>query len=279
MDIKTATLIPAFNRYDHFVKVATECIRQDFPSIHVLLDGPKTQEDVRVQSLILAKCEELELVVIGRKENIGLAKNITSGISFILHRFDQVIIIEDDCVPRDDSKQWFLSSLEKYRDTMSIGGICGYMPFTGDLISKEENLILKRFVPWGWATWRNRWEGFKLDILNELDTELITSTRILGEDVYGYLTLDSFKQNKMDIWSLSFIIHCHINSWSFVYPDINMIDNIGFDGTGVHSTETSVFSEVKRIDSLSSESVDQALIGFMEKSSKMMYFLKERDNV
>ena len=43
-----------------------------------------------------------------------------------------------------------------------IKSICSYNNL--NLRNKKKTFLLKRFNPWGWATWRDRWKEFNPDI-------------------------------------------------------------------------------------------------------------------
>ena len=93
----------------------------------------------------------------------------------------------------------------------------------------------------------------------------------------------------MDIWSLNWILQQYINNMSVIYPKISLIENIGFDGTGVHSTITHAFDLDENIydcvldfslygfeksDLVYTDNKKQSeILEFLEQNSKMTYLL------
>ena len=102
--------------------------------------------------------------------------------------------------------------------------------------------MLKRFNPWGWATWRDRWKEFNPDIKVMIE-QLYSLGKInkLPLDLKTYCKNSNILQGKEDIWSLSWTFAHYLDDALVLYPPYSLIKNIGFDGSGIHCTKTKVF--------------------------------------
>jgi len=96
----------AFNRPNHTKESLTALSKNELAKqsdLFVFLDGPRNAE----QASLIAQTKEVilsfkdnfnNLILTERKSNIGLAKNIISGITEIINAKEKAIILEDDVV-------------------------------------------------------------------------------------------------------------------------------------------------------------------------------------
>ena len=61
-----------------------------------------------------------------RPENFGLARNIMGGVSDVLSRFNDTIVVEDDVVVSPHFLKYMNEALALYRDEPRVGSISGY---------------------------------------------------------------------------------------------------------------------------------------------------------
>jgi hypothetical protein len=288
-------IVMAYNRSSHTKEVLDGLEKEKVSNIKLYLDAPQNVKDKTEQTKIKKSLEDYSYSIdlIERAENLGLAKSITGAVTDTLKESDAVILLEDDCVPMHGFFNYMETMLETYKYNNKVGSVCGYLyPHIDSSNEDNEIFFINRFCPWGWATWADRWEGFTLDLkkqMNEVSTKKI-DVKELGSDVYGYCTNEYFLNNEMDIWSLNWILKQFINQMSVVYPKRSLVKNIGFDGTGVHSTVTHAFDidqsisvdyvdfslcNFNEIDPLNYDKKKQEeIICFLEQNSKMTYLLQ-----
>jgi len=89
----------------------------------------------------------------------------------------------------------------------------------------------------GWGTWKNRWQqvDWSMSYYSALKTrkEEIKALNRGGEDLFKMLT--NQKNRVIDSWSIQFTYAHFRNHAVSILPCLPLVDNIGFDGTGVHS--------------------------------------------
>jgi hypothetical protein len=175
---------------------------------------------------------------------LGCAGNIIDGISQVLGEHDRVIVVEDDLELSPHFLYFMNRALHTYRerdDIISISaaspppqalGIAGDQPF--------DVYLAPRSVPWGWATWRNRWQevdwcmkGYAARRWN-----LAWRRRMArgGNDLLAMLA-DQIA-GRIDSWNVRFN-HAQAMARSYsLYPRHSYVRNAGLDGSGLHCRES-----------------------------------------
>ena len=233
-------VIFGYNRPSHLMRVLIALEDYKIKKIHFFLDGPKDSKDKIVQKQILFMIKQnkkINIVLHKSKKNLGIAKSIINGMDKMAKKYDKIIVIEDDCIPRKEFFQFFKKMLNKKNIFEKIGAICAYQ-FPN--IHKKKDIILRPiklnfFIPWGWATSSDHWINYrkqKKDMTVKIKSNLPKIIKKLNILV---------KNNEKNIWSLNFIIYNFLDGKKFIFPNKSLVKNIGFDGTGVNSKNTNIF--------------------------------------
>lgn len=243
--MKIGIAVLAYNRPTHFRKVIDGIIREKIKSISVYLDGPENQQVRKNQYKIIDHInnfkKKIDIKLIRQSKNNGLAFSVINAVNSELNKNDAMILIEDDCVPQKGFFNYMFRSLRKYENNIKIKSVCSYNNL--DELNLNTCFFLKRFNPWGWATWRNRWIRFNPN-LEEVVIQLNSIGKInkLPIDLKSYCKNKSLINGNQDIWSLSWTLHHYLDEAIVLYPPKSLVNNIGFDGTGVHCIKTKVFN-------------------------------------
>lgn len=207
-------VIMAYSRPGHFKKVLSSC-ENNLEKVTIYLDKPANDSVRKKQDEILQIIQNSSLNCDLRKrtKRLGLARSILSAVEEQILEKQHVVILEDDCVPLDGFFEFMSSSIQKYHDSEEITAVCATRTDCP-------------FNPWGWATWEHKW---KYEKLHEKE---ILQIQDMPSDLINLLT-----QNPVDgeIWSLSWLALQYRAGRTSCYPEVNLIENIGLDHTGVHS--------------------------------------------
>ena len=232
----------AYNRPSHLRRVLISLEDYKIKNIDLFLDGPKNLKDKILQKEIIDMVKYnrvIKINLIRFNKNKGLAKSITTGIDHLTKKKKDVIILEDDCVPRKEFFLFILSVIKKKFYKKNTVPICGYqLPE----IQKKNNksiypLLFKYFIPWGWFITSKDWTDYrgykkiKEQKSKNKDKLFLKIKKIVG------------KKNKK-IWSLEFIKYNLIRNKKIIFPNRSLIKNIGFDGSGVNSSITGKFNSL-----------------------------------
>ncbi len=221
----------------------------DQSTLYIYCDGPKavaSEEDLKnikeVRILIRKKNWCKELVIIERDKNLGLAANIISGVTEVINKHGKIIVLEDDIVTSSGFLKYMNDALFFYEKEEKMMHISGYM-------FPHENKLPETFfynVPlcWGWATWERSWKYFNNDS-HALWSALQTKNLILELDKFGndYLSsqLAHNISGRLKTWFIKWHASVLLKEGYTLYPSVSLVDNIGFDNSGVHNGETTLF--------------------------------------
>ena len=121
------------------------------------------------------------------------------------------------------------------KDRKDIAGICGYqIPELHKKFLLNKNLktiVLKYFIPWGWCVSSKHWLKFM---------EYETNNKRVKDGILN--KIKKIVKNEKKIWSYNFIKYNYLNQLSYLYPSKSLVKNIGFDGSGINSKITDIFT-------------------------------------
>ena len=236
---KTPILFLAYNRPDTTALVF-EMIRTVKPEkLYIAVDGPregiegeneKINKVKKIVSQIDWPCETKKLF---REKNQGLKIGISDAITWFFKNEERGIILEDDCVPGRSFFDFCENMLDQFRDDKSIWMINGFNPKHQGI--KTSKIFLSQNPScWGWASWRDRWEKYDVNMLSRNNQNL----RLYGnipKYVYQYYE-DAFENTHKGIinsWAYQLTWLILINRGFVIKPYSNLISNIGTHGTHV----------------------------------------------
>ena len=131
------------------------------------------------------------------------------------------------------------SGLDLYRNDERVGSIHGYTyPCIEPL---PDTFFLRGGDCWGWATWARAWRHINLDgslLLRELEERDLMEAFDL-EGAYPYVKmLKNQIQGNNNSWAIRWHASLFLKNMLTLYPGKSLVQNIGHDGTGIHSART-----------------------------------------
>jgi FkbM family methyltransferase len=236
----------AYRRPDHLARTLAALAANpeaSASSLSIFCDAARDEAAAaaveRVRELAAASTGFAAVEVVLRPTNFGLARNITEGVSSLLASHDRVIVLEDDIVVSPHFLRFMNEALDLYADDSQVGSVTGYCyPVDAGL---PETFFLKGADCWGWGTWRDRWRSFDRDgarLLREIDRrDLAHRFDFDGTMAYRAMLLDQIA-GRNDSWAVRWHASCFLRGQHILYPGKSLVLNIGNDGTGTHSLET-----------------------------------------
>jgi len=255
--MEVAVVVLLYNRPVHSIKVFESLVQNGIYSCLVYMDRAADTYSINQQEIILdylEKHNELGVELIQNTRRLGVAGSVIHAVSKTLKNYDGIIFLEDDCVIRPSGINYFINGLNYFREDKRIRSICGYRYPSCDFKwgNNEELLLLKRFCPWGWATWADRWKSFNPDLREVVERSKEKDMEIssFAPDLSLLCQDEDYLNGKRDIWTINWILEHFLSSTYCVYPRESLIENIGFDGTGQHCVPTDVFDQSGHISIL-----------------------------
>jgi len=206
--------------------------------LFIFCDGPKkdaNEEDMKMISEVREVAREQEwcgqVQVIEADSNKGLACSIVDGVTEIVNRFGNIIVLEDDMITSPGFLKYMNDALTLYRDDGRVMHVTGYMfPVRKKL---PETFFYEVPHCWGWGTWARSWALFSNDI-DELygywSSRWDVFNKWGGDDLQRQLT-NNYKRN-LNTWFVKWHAAVLRKDGLSLYPHRSLINNIGWDGSG-----------------------------------------------
>jgi len=238
-----------YNRPEHTrrtIKFLQQNLLAEESRLYIFSDAaknPNNQSLVEEVREIIHSVEGFKHVeLIERKNNLGLANSIIDGVSRLVKEYGKVIVFEDDLISSMYTLQYFNDALIRYQDEEKVMHIGAYMyPL------KEENLpetfFYRAATSWGWATWDRAWKSFEPDIdliISRFDNEKKHRFSIDGTMNFWKQILE-FKSGKNNSWAIRWYASIFLKGGLTLNPSKSLINNIGHDGTGIHSGMNDIY--------------------------------------
>lgn len=261
-------VIPTLNRFEHFkqcLESLERCNNADKTEVYVALDYPPSDKYVegwrKIDEYLSVKesCHLFKkLTVYRREKNYFFSEegNAEPVINEISKEYDRYIFSEDDNVFATGFLDFINHGLEKYKDDKSVIAICGYSHYIND--SNEINTDgfnsfrnQSYFSWWGAGTWFDRRLGDQ-DNLEYCRIPFYDKTimkRVKGiPDSFKYMMLSLRSGVKCPQTDVFQTLRCLIFDYCTITPIASLVNNVGYDDTGVHSYKGGrkcLYSEVK----------------------------------
>ena len=244
-------IVFSYNRPNHLRQTLETLAKNDLAQesvLYIYCDGAKpgaTEEQRQriVENRNVAHSAEgfKEVFVVEAPHNKGLANSIIDGVTDVINEYGKVIVLEDDLLTSPFFLDYMNSALDFYEFRPGVMSISANRPPMEELeIPKEypfDVFVSLRSYSTGWATWKNRWNqvDWSMDYLDELlkHPEQIEAFNRAGDDMTKMLLLQ--RHGKIDSWAIRFSFAHFKEHLVAILPCISYVDNIGFDGSGIHS--------------------------------------------
>lgn len=244
---QTTVVMIMFNRFEE-TKRTFSAIREVKPKKLILIsDGPR--ENVTSDFNAIIECRNLEYEVDWECEiikdfspiNLGCQRRIVTGLSKVFETEDRAIILEDDCLPNLKFFKFMEWGLSEFKDDTNIGMISGSNLISHKFSISEYNGFSNYINIWGWATWKRVWLSHNpLLSIKEVKSNLKLHTSHLLFKWWETLYWKELFKNTLyagTTWDFQLQYTFFKHKYLSVYPNENLIFNIGFSGNGTHTNK------------------------------------------
>ena len=239
-----------FDRPIHTQKVLSSLAENDEAKnsiLYIYSDGipenatEKRLKNIKITRKIISTENRFKKVyLIVSKINQGLSNSLIKGISEVCKKHKKVIVIEDDLVVSRFFLKYMNYSLFKYENIDKVGAICGYFyPIESD-DQTQETFFLSFNSCWGWATWKRSWDNFEIDgkLLLKKIKSINAEKEFNFNNTQKRVKMLKYQVNGLnDSWAIRWAASLFLSSKLSLFPKSSLVKNIGFDGSGVHSSK------------------------------------------
>jgi hypothetical protein len=203
--------------------------------LYIYCDGPKdgsSEADLNkihdVRKICASEQRFKEVRLVEREKNIGLAPSIITGVTEVVNKHGDVIVLEDDILTSEYFLKFMNEALLLYKNDNKVisVGACNYF------VLGEKNPS-SFFIPipdcLGWATWSDRWKLFEQDskkLLAEITEKKLTEKF----DLYGFYDfsgmLKAQAEGKISSWAIRWQAVAYLNDMITLYPNPSVTHHI-----------------------------------------------------
>lgn len=158
---KKVITISVFDRVAYFIETLrymSNCYGIKNYEIFCFIDpSPRQNEIIAVINEFSSK---LNISYYVNEQRLDCNGNIFRAVDYAFHFTDYNIHIEDDIILAQDALLYF-EHCRTYQANRTIFSICSYNRYNKrDYKPKSRNTVFRQkwFDPWGWSTWKDRWE-------------------------------------------------------------------------------------------------------------------------
>ena len=255
--LNTPVLFLVFNRLDT-TKQVFDAIKQAKPTrLYIAADGARVNkegESAQVQAVrdyVMANVDwDCEVKTLFRDKNLGCKCAVSGAITWFFEHEEQGIILEDDVVPHEDFFVFTQDMLEKYKNDTRVMMITG-TNYLGNSKLESPYFFSEHITIWGWATWRRSWSLYDVEMKewDSLEAKNYFKSKYSSTYIWKHFkyTFDALNGDYMDTWDIQFVFSCLYNHGLCITPRVNLISNVGVEGTHGNGLTDSHFIKTESI--------------------------------
>lgn len=239
-----------YNRPDHTeaaLKALLECHGRDRYDFFFFSDAPRRVADVesvhKVRKVLHSYSSLFEATLIEQSTNQGLAQSIVRGVNHLCSKYGWVVVLEDDLLVEPQFLQFMAEALLAFEHSSGIMQIAG-MTLAPPPQAASDAFVLPVTSTWGWGTWQRAWKLFSWepsDWPQSLTDHSWLSVFQVGGSADYLSMLENALAGRIDSWGILWWYAVSRVRGKVIYPTRTLVQNNGFDGTGVHCGDTPIF--------------------------------------
>lgn len=251
-EIKKPILFMVFNRPEKTKLVFDEIKKAKPKKLYISCDGPRKNNPddvVKVNQVkeFLSDCNitwPCEVKRLYQEVNQGVSMAGYKAFSWVFSQEEEMIQLEDDCVPAQSFFWYCQELLDKYRNDERVCYITANN--NSGVKSGDGTYFFSRYGgSWGWATWKRVWDNwdYLMSDWPAVRWQKSFKKNFGSKEEYnfwrlkfqrGYELLRDKKSTSYDIQSLYFLFK---NNRFNIYPNYNLVKNIGWDDAASNTFE------------------------------------------
>lgn len=227
----------------------------------VAADGPRSSEErdlcERTREVISDVDWGCEIRKDYSEKNLRCGVRVYTAIDWALSQYEEVIVLEDDCVPSPSFFGYCAELLEYYRDDERIMHISGNNFQPTQPTTRYSYYFSKYTHAWGWATWRRAWRHFDWSLRRWPEFKRAGLIQCWCDDPYEqryWATIfDDMHKGARDVWDYQWNFACWAQFGLVILPCVNLVSNIGVGSSATHTKDLSPYlgleaSEIQSIE-------------------------------
>lgn len=170
----------------------------------------------------------------------GVARGVPAALDWAFSYVDELVILEDDCLPSDFSFEFFECNIDKIgRESVVIASASS--PWKNlDNQNSQIPLTLSSYpLIWGWCTNRASWIKISL-LLNKKTPHfrvfkfLLTNPQKIRSICFFYAAVIRVNRKKLSAWDSPVALEMLLKNYKAIISNVNLIQNSGKDEIASH---------------------------------------------
>lgn len=238
-------LIITFNRPDYLSQLLDVVQSINTSCLYIYRDGSRTNNEAdiiaedKIRKLLAERKFSYPIKTNFSPVNNGCGYGPYNAISWAFMQENELIILEDDCIPSPVFFDFCTDMLDRYRGNENIRLISGRSHMSEHPIFRKYDYIYSQYAhTLGWATWKRTWEGFdmKMKDLPEFLRQKKFYNLFANKEEADFMQ-SRYKRLYKDenlvshSWDMQFGYHCRKSGALGIVPSKNLVKNIGCIGT------------------------------------------------
>lgn len=246
MPAKHALLIIGYQRVENILTIVDIARKVSVGNIIVYLDGSKANDDELlskqkdlVTRLSISRGVTPSIDVVQSKFNRGCAASVLTAIDYAFNKFENVYILEDDCIPDPSFFAFCDSSLAKLLADDSLWLTCGSQ-FVPEALTHGYAFESKYPFTWGWFTTRAKWTEIRKAMFSP-STKPAFKNISRVEKRYWSAGRNRALTGITDVWDTVLVFAMLRDGKRALLPPVNLVINVGNDEFATHTGNDSIW--------------------------------------
>ncbi len=228
----------AYARPAHLARVLADLRANGVPLILAYSDGAKSDADaaaVREVRSLLRAVDWCEVRLTARDTNLGLGRNVLSGVTEAAAQHDAFIVWEDDLTAVPGTYAWLAAALRHYATDERVMSVTAW---THPRVTPGEVGAAPYFDGraecWVWGAWARSWRGMTDE--PALAKLAAAAARGIPADAYG-ADLPEMARGELrrNIWAVRWLAHHLARGGLCLRPPWSMVEHLGVEQTATHA--------------------------------------------
>lgn len=179
------------------------------------------------------------------ESNQGCALHVLSSIDWAFEFVDELIILEDDCIPSAAFFDFARDGLSAMKNHSDIALVCGTQHVPREMNSWQFYKS-KYALTWGWATNHSSWQAIKMNMTGAVKKMPLDLFNFNAEEIYWQEGARRAYEGFVDVWDTPLVNYLQTSDYFALLPSENLVSNIGSDRAATHMSgeDTWLFKEV-----------------------------------
>lgn len=235
MEKKAPIVLFTYNRLNSLKNCINSLKKNEFcdqSKIYIFSDGSKNYTDKSKIKNIRKYIKKIKgfkkKIIIQRKKNFGLAKNIIDGVTHVIKKEKKAIILEDDLIVNYSFLKFMNNSLDKFKKNKKIWHISGWN-YNVKIKYNHDCYFTRGMNCWGWGTWHDRWKHYEKNPTKILKSWNANKIKKFNFDntINFYSQIKRNKNKQLDSWAIFWYAAIFTRNRLCLNPIKTLTQNLG----------------------------------------------------